>query len=40
MEEVLPGEKKLIIDKSKGRRHLLLLQDGIELPNALRPLGE
>ncbi len=40
MEEVLPGKKKLIIDKSKGRRHLLLLQDGIELPNALRPLGE
>ena len=40
MEEVLPGKKKLIIDKSKGRRHVLLLQDGIELPNGLRPLGE
>jgi Cu+-exporting ATPase len=40
MEEVLPGKKKLIIDKRAGRRQLLLLQDGIELPNGLRPLPE
>jgi HflK protein len=39
MEEVLPGKKKLIIDKKEGRR-LLLLQDGIELPSGLRPLPE
>ena len=32
MEEVLPGKKKLILDKSKNKRHLLLLQDGVELP--------
>ncbi len=32
MEQVLPGKKKLIVDSSKGRRHLLLLEDGIELP--------
>jgi HflK protein len=31
MEQVLPGKKKLIIDSSKGRRHLLLLEDGIEV---------
>ena len=26
----LPGRKKMIVDSSKGRRHLLLLDDGIE----------
>jgi Cu+-exporting ATPase len=40
MEEVLPGKKKLIIDTRAGRRQLMLLQDGIVLPNALRPLPE
>jgi HflK protein len=40
MEAVLPGKKKLIVDKSKNRRHLYLLQDGVELPNSLRPLPE
>jgi HflK protein len=40
MEAVLPGKKKLIIDKSQGRRHLWLLQDGIELPNGVRPFPE
>jgi P-type Cu+ transporter len=32
LEEVLPGKKKLILDKSQGKRHLLLLEDGVELP--------
>lgn len=31
IDEVLPGKKKLILDQSKGRRHLFLLDDGIEL---------
>jgi len=38
MEQVLPGKKKLILDSSaKGRRHLLLLEDGVEVapPGAL-----
>jgi Cu+-exporting ATPase len=40
MEEVLPGKKKLIIDMRAGRRQLMLLRDGIALPNGLRPLPE
>ena len=28
MEQVLPGKRKLIMDSSKGRRHLLLMDDG------------
>ena len=31
MEQVLPGKKKLILDSAKGRRHLLLLEDGVEV---------
>ncbi|HYL38002.1 MAG TPA: FtsH protease activity modulator HflK [Bryobacteraceae bacterium] len=31
MEQVLPGRKKMIVDSSKGRRHLLLLEDGVEI---------
>jgi Cu+-exporting ATPase len=31
MEQVLTGKKKLIVDSSKGRRHLLLLEDGVEI---------
>ena len=31
LEQVLPGKKKLILDSSKGRRHLLLLEDGVEV---------
>ncbi len=30
MEQVLPGRKKFIVDSGKGRRHLLLLEDGVE----------
>jgi hypothetical protein len=40
MEAVLPGKKKLIIDTKTGRRQLMLLRDGIALPNGLRPLPE
>jgi Cu+-exporting ATPase len=31
IDSVLPGKKKLILDKTKGRRHLFLLDDGVEL---------
>ena len=31
MEQVLPGKRKMIVDSSKGRRHLLLLEDGVEI---------
>jgi len=31
IEEVLPGKKKLILDPGRGRRHLLLLDDGVEV---------
>ncbi len=31
MEQVLPGKRKLIVDSGKGRRHLLLLEDGVEI---------
>jgi HflK protein len=40
MEAVLPGKKKLILDKTENKRHLYLLQDGVELPNGMRPLPE
>lgn len=32
LEDILPGKKKLILDKGPGKRHLLLLEDGVELP--------
>ena len=31
IDQVLPGKKKLILDRSKGRRHLFLLDDGVEI---------
>src|SRR5262249_16062263 len=31
MEQILPGKRKIILDSSKGRRHLLLTDDAIEL---------
>jgi HflK protein len=40
MEAVLPGKSKLILDKTLNKRHLYLLQDGVELPNGLRPPAE
>jgi Cu+-exporting ATPase len=38
MEQVLPGKKKLILDANKGRRHLIMLEDGIEIGPAAAPL--
>jgi HflK protein len=38
MEQVLPGKRKLIVDASKGRRHLLLLEDGVEIAPPAMPL--
>ncbi|MGA2132100.1 MAG: FtsH protease activity modulator HflK [Bryobacteraceae bacterium] len=41
MEQVLPGKKKLILDSSTGRRHLLLLEDGVEVaPPGTLGLGQ
>jgi Cu+-exporting ATPase len=38
LEQVLPGKRKIIMDSSKGRRHLLLLDDGVTVPpSALVP---
>jgi len=34
MEQVLAGRKKMIVDSSKGRRHLLLIEDGVTLTPA------
>lgn len=34
MEQVLPGRKKMIVDSGKGRRHLMLLEDGLEIAPA------
>ncbi len=31
MEQVLAGRQKLIVDSGKGRRHVLLLEDGVEI---------
>jgi HflK protein len=31
MEQVLPGRRKLIVDSGPGRRHLLLIEDGVEI---------
>jgi HflK protein len=31
METILPGRRKLIVDTSRGRRHLLLADDGVEI---------
>lgn len=37
MEQILPGKRKMIVDSSKGRRSLLLLEDGAELAPATIP---
>src|SRR5574341_1562200 len=31
MEQVLPGKRKMIVDAGKGRRQLVLLEDGVTL---------
>jgi Cu+-exporting ATPase len=38
IEQTLPGKKKMIIDASRGRRHLLLVDDGVELGPPGAPL--
>ena len=38
MEQILPGKKKMIVDSSKGRRHLVLIEDGIEISPATAPI--
>jgi HflK protein len=38
MEQVLPGRKKIIVDTSRGRRHLVLLEDGVEIGPAAAPI--
>jgi regulator of protease activity HflC (stomatin/prohibitin superfamily) len=38
MEQVLPGRKKIIVDTSRGRRHLVLVEDGVEIGPAAAPL--
>jgi len=34
MEQILPGKRKLIVDSGKGRRHVILLEDGVEIAPA------
>ena len=38
VEQVLPGRNKLIVDKTTSKRQLYLLQNGVQLPNGIRPL--
>jgi hypothetical protein len=39
VEQVLPGKKKLIVDSTKARRQLFLLEDGVEIGGtALNPV--
>jgi HflK protein len=38
VEQVLPGRNKLIVDKTTSKRQLYLLQNGLQLPNGIRPL--
>ncbi|MBI4875580.1 MAG: FtsH protease activity modulator HflK [Acidobacteria bacterium] len=37
MELVLPGRNKIIVDGGRGRRHLVLLDDGVEIGPAIAP---
>jgi hypothetical protein len=38
MEQILPGKRKLILDQSKGRRHLFAIEDSVEMGPVLTPL--
>jgi Cu+-exporting ATPase len=38
IEQVLPGKRKLIVDRGKGRRHITLLEDGVEIAPPAVPL--
>jgi HflK protein len=35
MEQVLPGRRKLIVDSTRGRRHLMLVDDGVQIGPAI-----
>jgi len=35
MEQILPGKRKMIVDAQGGRRHLFLVEDGVEIGSAL-----
>ncbi len=37
IEQVLPGKKKLIVDRAKLPRHLFLLEDGVEIGSPAAP---
>jgi len=37
MEQILPGKRKMIVDASKARRSLLLIEDGVDLAPAAIP---
>jgi Cu+-exporting ATPase len=40
IDTVLPGKRLIILDKSTGKRRLLLLEDGVQLPAGVRPMEE
>jgi membrane protease subunit HflK len=35
LEQVLPNRRKVIMDSGSGRRHLLLMEDGVSLPASI-----
>ena len=37
MEQIIPGKRKMIVDASKARRSLLLIEDGVDLAPAAIP---
>jgi HflK protein len=39
MEQILPGKRKMIVDATRARRHLLLMEDGVELAPGLAAAG-
>jgi HflK protein len=39
MEQILPGKRKMIVDARGGRRHLYLIEDGVELSPSIAPLA-
>lgn len=39
MEQILAGRRKVIVDSSKARRHLLMLDNGVEFAPAAAPLS-
>ena len=40
MEQILPGRRKMIVDASGGRRHLFLVEDGVEIGPAIARRAE